>query len=333
MKQRIAKILLSGFLTLLFLLCLTFVLSRWVPIDPTLSLIGDTASGDSYQQARERLGVDLPIRKQMLLYFHNLLHGDLGSSLMTSRPVAEDLLKVFPATLELAVFALLIGMVGGIPIGVMAAWRPRSFWNTFVQMQVVIYSVPTFVLSILALLIFYVTLQWAEGPGKIDILYSDIPSRTGSLLLDSALNRDGAVFSNAFRHLLLPAGILGFFNMASLSRMTRSLMSEQLQQPYIMTATLKGLSPSRILWRHAFRNIYLPLATLLIMSFASLLEGAVIIETIFAWPGLGSYLTQSVMTLDTHAFLGATLLVGILFIGFNVITDILSILIDPRGTP
>lgn len=301
-------------------------------MDPTLTLLGDAASAESYQQAREMLGVDLPFWKQMVNYFHQLLHGNLGFSVMTSNPVFTDLSRVFPATLELATLSLFIGIVGGIPIGVMAAWRPRSFWHLLVQSQVVIYSIPTFVLGIIALLIFYVNLQWVEGPGRIDILYFDYSGPTGCLLLDSALAGDWEVFVNAWKHIILPAGILGLFTMASLSRMTRSLVTEQLSQPYILTATLKGLSPTKILWRHAFRNIYLPLLTIVLMSFASLLEGAIVVETVFAWPGLGRYLTQSLMLLDYHAFLGATLIIGIIFIGLAIILDLLSVIIDPRGT-
>jgi len=180
-------------------------------------------------------------------------------------------------------------------------------------------------------LVFYVSLEWVGGPGRVDIIYVDYPSSTGCLLLDSALHGDWEVFRNAWKHLVLPAGILGLFCMATLSRMTRSLLLEQLSQPYILTAILKGLSPAKILWKHAFRNVYLPLLTLVMMNFASLLEGAIIIETVFALPGLGSYLTQSIIVLDYHAFLGATLLVGVIFIGFNILVDLLSTILDPRG--
>jgi len=307
------------------------LLSQWIPIDPALSVVGDAASAASYQQARETLGVDLPLGKQITRYCFRLFHGDLGMSVMTANPVFADLCHVFPATLELATLALLIGIVGGIPIGVMAAWRPRSFWNVLVQLQVVIYSIPTFVLGILALLIFYVRLQWVEGPGRIDIVYADYPAWTGCLLLDTALAGDWKVFGNVWKHMILPASILGLFSMASLSRMTRSLVAEQLTQPYILTGILKGLSPLKILWKHAFRAVYLPLLTVIVVSFTSLLEGAVIIETVFAWPGMGSYLTQSLMLLDYHAFLGATLLIGCLFIGLNSLLDLFTPYIDPRG--
>ncbi|MGA8165157.1 MAG: ABC transporter permease [Waddliaceae bacterium] len=331
MRLRALKILISGCLTAVFLLCLMFALSQWVPIDPTLTLVGDAASAESYQQAREMLGVDLPLWKKIAHYFSKLLHGNLGVSVMTSNPVVDDLLRVFPATFELAALSLAIGIIGGVPIGVMAAWHPRSFWNVLVQWQAILYSVPTFVLSIAALLVFYVKLQWVEGPGRVDILHSDYPSPTGCLFLDSALAGDWDVFINGWKHIVLPASILGLFTMASLSRMTRSLMTEQLSQPYILTATLKGLSPAKILWKHALRNVSLPLLAIVMTIFSSLLEGAVIVETVFAWPGLGRYLTQSLILLDHHAFLGATLLIGMMFIGLTLILDLLSVVIDPRG--
>jgi len=175
-------------------------------------------------------------------------------------------------------------------------------------------------------------LQWVEGPGRIDMIYAHYSGPTGLMTIDSALNGDWHIFVNAWKHLILPATILGLFNMATLSRMTRSLTLDQLSQTYILTAVLKGLSPWKILWKHALRNICLPLITLLMMSVASLLEGAVIIETIFAWPGLGSYLTQSLLLLDYHAFLGATLLIGTIFISCNIFVDIFGTVFDPRSS-
>jgi len=193
------------------------------------------------------------------------------------------------------------------------------------------YSAPIFWLGLLSLLIFYAKLDWTAGPGRLDISYDYIVSpETGLLLLDSALQGEWEVFRNTFSHIILPASLLGYYSMAYISRMTRSLMLNELNQEYIVTARVKGLSESRIIWGHALRNAAVPLVTVIALSYANLLEGSVLTETVFAWPGLGQYLTNSLQNADMNAVLGSTIVVGVVFVGLNLFSDLLYRLLDPR---
>ena len=194
------------------------------------------------------------------------------------------------------------------------------------------YSVPVFWLGLMGLLLFYAKLGWVEGPGRLDVFYEDIVSPvTGVILIDAAIAGDWEVFWNALSHLALPASILGYFSLAYIARMTRSLMLEQLRQEYILAARVKGVPEWRIVWGHALRNTAVPLITVVALSYGGLLEGSVITETVFAWPGLGAYLTGSLLNADMNAVLGATIVVGSVFIGLNLLSDLLYRLFDPRA--
>jgi peptide/nickel transport system permease protein len=194
------------------------------------------------------------------------------------------------------------------------------------------YSMPVFWLGLVGLLVFYSALDLVGGPGRLDIYYEDIvPPVTGMLLIDSLIAGDLDVFSNALSHIILPASILGYLSLAYIARMTRSFMLGQLRQEYILTAQVKGLSRSRIIWRHALGNIMVPLITVIALSYGYLLEGAVLTETIFAWPGLGRYITSALFNADMNAVLGGTLVVGTVFIGLNLLSDLVYYLVDPRA--
>jgi peptide/nickel transport system permease protein len=247
--------------------------------------------------------------------------------------VLEDIARVFPATLELATVATLLGVLLGIPMGIAAAvWQGRWPDHVVRVLGLVGYSVPVFWLGLMGLLLFYAKLGWVEGPGRLDVFYEDIvPSLTGVILIDAAIAGDWDVFWNAFGHVILPASILGYFSLAYIARMTRSLMLEQLRQEYITTARVKGVPEWRIVWRHALGNMAVPLITVVALSYGSLLEGSVLTETVFAWPGLGSYLTSSLLNADMNAVLGATIVVGAVFIGLNLLSDLLYRLLDPRA--
>ena len=194
------------------------------------------------------------------------------------------------------------------------------------------YSVPVFWLGLMGLLLFYAKLGWVEGPGRLDVFYEDLVSPvTGVILIDAAIAGDWDVFWNALSHVILPASILGYFSLAYIARMTRSLMLEQLRQEYIVAARVKGVPEWRIVWSHALRNTAVPLITVVALSYGGLLEGSVITETVFAWPGLGAYLTGSLLNADMNAVLGATIVVGCVFIGLNLLSDLLYRLFDPRA--
>ncbi len=329
----VAKLLGTLLLTFLGLLLVTFLIGRVVPVDPVLAAVGDRASAEVYEQAKRELGLDRPLYEQFAVYVWDVLRGDLGKSVLTARPVAEDIGRFFPATLELATLATIIGVLLGVPAGVVAAVN-RGRWPDQVIRVVglVGYSMPIFWLGLMGLLLFYGTLGWVAGPGRVDIFYEGmVPSITGMLLIDSALAGDWAVWRSAFSHIILPAGTLGYFSLAYISRMTRSFMLEQLGQEYVTTARVKGLSEWRVVWRHALGNIMVPLITVIALSYAQLLEGSVLTETVFAWPGLGRYITSSLLSADMNAVLGGTLVVGAVFIGLNLLSDLLYRVLDPRA--
>jgi peptide/nickel transport system permease protein len=194
------------------------------------------------------------------------------------------------------------------------------------------YSVPVFWLGLVGLLVLYARLGWVAGPGRLDVAFDDVVTPvTGVILLDSALAGQWEVFRSAFGHVILPAAILGYFSLAYLSRMTRSFMLSELRQEYIVAARIKGLSERRVVWRHALGNVMVPLITVVALSYANLLEGSVLTETVFAWPGLGQYITSSLLNADMNAVLGGTIVVGTVFIGLNLLSDLLYRLVDPRA--
>ena len=323
----------SLILTFLGLLLVTFLIGRVVPIDPVLAAVGDRASAAVYEQARVELGLHLPLWQQFLIYVQNALAGDFGESVLTANPVIEDIKRVFPATIELAILGTVIGVVFGIPLGVAAAVYQGRWPDQLIRIVGLLgYSAPIFWLGLMGLLVFYAQLGWVGGPGRLDIAYEYIVEPvTGMILVDSLIAGEAEVFWNAVGHIVLPASLLGYFSLAYIARMTRSFMLEQLGQEYIVAARIKGLSEARIVWRHALGNALLPLITVVALSFANLLEGSVLTETVFAWPGLGQYLTHSLLNADMNAVLGSTIVVGTVFIGLNLLSDLLYRLLDPRA--
>ena len=319
-------------LTYLGLLAVTFFIGRVIPVDPVLAIVGDRAPEHVIERVREEMGLNKPLWQQFGLYVGKALQGEFGTSVLTANPVWTDIKKTFPATLELATVGILIGAGLGIPLGVWAAVRRGGLVDHAVRvMGLVGYSVPVFWLGLMALVLFYAKLGWVAGPGRIDVAFEYSVERvTGLLLLDAALAREWEAFGNAFSHLVLPASLLGYFSLAYISRMTRSFMLNELAQEYIVAARAKGLSEARIIWRHALRNAMVPLVTVVALSYAGLLEGSVLTETVFSWPGLGLYITNSLQNADMNAVLGGTLVVGTIFIGLNLFSDALYRWLDPR---
>jgi peptide/nickel transport system permease protein len=304
-----------------------------IPLDPVLAAVGDRASEETYERVRQEMGLHLPVWQQFFIYCWRVVHLDFGDSVITARPVIEDIARVFPATAELATTGILIGVILGVPGGVWAAVKKNRLPDQVIRIVGLVgYSVPVFWLGIMGLWLLYNKLGWVAGPGRLDIyMQGMVEPVTGMILIDSAMAGEWDVFHNALRHVILPASLLGYYSLAYISRMTRSLMLEQLNQEYITTARVKGVSESRIIWRHAFGNILVPLITVVVLSFASLLEGSVLTETVFAWPGLGLYITRSLMAADMNGVLGGTIVVGTIFVGVNLISDILYKIVDPRA--
>lgn len=318
--------------TFLGLLAVTFFIGRVIPIDPVLAVLGDRAPASAIARVRAEMGLDLPLWRQFVIYVQQVLTGDLGTSILTTRPVVEDIARVFPATVELATLGTLIGTALGIPLGVLAAVKRGTLVDQAVRLVGLAgYSLPIFWLAMLALLLFYAKLGWVAYPGRISIAYEySFTSATGLFLLDAILQRQWDVAWDVFRHIILPAALLGYFSMAYISRMTRSFMLNELAQEYVVAARAKGLSERRIIWAHALRNAAVPLVTVVALSYAGLLEGSVLTETVFAWPGIGLYITNSLQNADMNAVLGGTLVIGAVFIALNLISDLLYRTLDPR---
>jgi peptide/nickel transport system permease protein len=324
--------LLSAVLSLLGLTCVTFVIGRFIPVDPVLAIVGDHATRSTYEQTRLSLGLDRSIPVQYLIYLNKVLHGDLGVSVITSNPVLSDLMHFFPATLELATVATMLGVLVGIPAGVVAG-ACKGRWPDHIVRVVGLfgYSMPVFWMGLMGLFLFYGKLNWVAGPGRIDAGYEDVLDPvTGVILIDSAMAGAWDIFRSALAHIVLPAAILGYLSLAYIARMTRSFMIAQLSQEYATTALIKGRSYWGVVWHHVFPNILVPLITVIGLSYATLLEGAVLTETVFAWPGLGLYITQSLFNADMNAVLGGTIVVGVVFIGINLVSDMLYRIVDPR---
>ncbi len=330
--RTLAATLASIPITLFGLVLITFLIGRVVPIDPVLAVVGDRAPQDVYERTRREMGLDRPLPEQFLRYTGQLAQGDLGRSVMTSNRVATDIARFFPATLELATIALILATVVGVPLGVWAAVRQGSWIDQAIRVVCLSgHSIPVFVLALISLLVFYATLGWAPGPGRQDVLFQDmVPQVTGVLLIDCIIAGDWDSLRDAAAHLVLPALVLGAFNMAYIARMTRAFMLEALRGEFIITARAKGLSAASVIWRHAFGNILVRLVTVVALAYAGLLEGAVLTETIFSWPGLGQYLTGSLLNADMNAVLGATLVVGLSYVALNLFADLMYRLLDPR---
>ena len=325
-------------ITFIGLLAVTFFISRVVPTDPVMSILGERATQAQIDETRTALGLDRPIWEQFGIYVWNAAQGDLGTSIRTKEPVIDEIARYFPATLELSTIATIIGMLIGVPAGILAATKPGSLFDQIVRLVGLMgYSMPVFWLGLMGLLIFYGELGWVGGPGRLDAAYDmmmqfEVEPYTGMILIDTLLNGRWDIFQNALSHIILPAALLGYLSMAYISRMTRSFMMNELGQEYITTARVKGMPEGRVIWVHALKNVMVPLITVVALSYSFLLEGAVLTETIFAWPGLGRYITDALLVADMPAVLGGTIVVGAVYIGINMFSDLLYRLVDPRAT-
>jgi len=302
-----------------------------MPVDPVVALVGDQADQQTYRAVYARLGLDKPLPVQFGYYLRDIATGNFGTAIATGHPVIEDIKRVFPATLELATLALVAGVLLGVPLGIAAAvWQGRMPDHLVRLFGLIGYSVPHFWLGLIALVVFYANLRWIGGSGRLSLGFVDaVPDVTGMILVDAALARNWEVFGDALRHIVMPALILATTSMAYLSRMTRSFMLEQLGQEYVTTARIKGLSRFGVTL-HAFRNIAVQLVTVIVLAYGGLLDGAVLTETVFGWPGFGQYLTSGLLAGDMNVVLTCTLLVGMIFLTLNLLSDALYRTLDPR---
>jgi peptide/nickel transport system permease protein len=311
----------------------TFALAHAVPGDPIETVLGERAAGDPEIRAaaERRYGFDKPIHLQYVYFLRNLARGDLGESITTRRPVMEDLRQFVPGTIELAISAMLFAIVVGIPLGILAAVN-EDRWPDHLSRFVALIgtSVPVFWLGLLALYVFFYRLQWVPGPGRLET-GMQMPERiTGMVTVDAALRGQWDVFRSSVMHLILPSIVLGSFALGIIARMLRSSLLAALGEDYVRTARAKGLGENRVVAGHAMRNALIPTITVLGLTFAGLLAGAVLTETIFSWPGIGRYSVQAALKLDYPGLLGVTLFVAAVYVVVNFMVDIVYGILDPR---
>lgn len=310
---------------------ITFLISHLVPADPVAAALGDHATDAQIAAFRAEYGLDKPVVDQYLVYMSDLLHGDLGISIRTRRPVALDLRDFFPATLELSLAALLVSLVMGIPAGIWSSVMRNRWPDHIVRIFSLIGgSLPIFWLGLIVIGVFYNQLGWLPGGGRIDQFVPPPPRITGLFVVDSLLSGNMPALQSSLVHLILPAFTLGYYSTAVIARMMRSSMLEVLNQDYMRTARAKGLRERLVIVRHALRNALIPTLTIVGVTFGSLLSGAVLTETIFSWPGLGRYATASAINLDFPAVMGVTLLAAVVYTLANLAVDISYHFLDPR---
>ena len=327
LARRLALVLVTVFGITVF----AFALIHLIPGDPVTLMFGERNVDPAQLAAlRAQLGLDRPLIVQYGLYVWRALHGDLGTSLATHDSVMVEFLTYFPATIELAVSAMLLAILLGVPAGIIAALR-RGGTTDYSVMGLALagYSMPIFWWAILLILLFSVTLGITPVSGRVDISY-DIQPVTGFMLIDSLLSDDSGAFRSALSHLVLPAVALGTIPLAVIARMTRSAMLEVLNEDYVRTARAKGLSPLRVVGLHALRNALIPVITVVGLQVGSLFGGAVLTETIFAWPGVGNWLIHGIQRRDYPVLQGGILMVAVIVILVNLTVDILTSMVNPR---
>ena len=311
---------------------ISFLLTRALPGDPAVYFAGVAADTDSIEQTRVAMGLDKPLVQQFFIYVSDLLQGDLGQSLSSGRSVAADLAKRLPASLELTLTALLLAIAIAVPLGILAATRPGTWVDHLCRVVVTAgVSLPTFFTGILLIYIFYYLLGIAPSPlGRLDFIYLDPDHVTGFYLIDAALMGDWETWRGAAKQLILPATTLALFTLAPVARMTRAAMLTALSSDFIRTARAAGLSNRTVLYRYAFRNALLPVVTTLGMVFSFALGANVLVEKVFAWPGIGSYAVEALVVSDYAAVQGFVLAMALLFVALNLVIDLLYTAIDPR---
>ncbi len=310
---------------------ISFSFIRLLPGDPIVVMAGERGiSAERYQELREQFGFDQPIVMQYLDYLWGVLHGDLGQSFVTKKPVWDEFFALFPATLELSVCAMIFAVGLGLPAGVIAAVnRGKFFDRALMSTALVGYSMPIFWWALLLIIVVSGMLGWTPVSGRISLLYY-FDNSTGFMLIDSLMSGQKGAFWSAVHHLILPTIVLGTIPLAVIARQTRSAMLEVLSEDYIRTARAKGLSPYRVNGVHALRNALIPVITVIGLSVGTLLAGAILTETIFSWPGIGKWMVDSIFRRDYPVVQGGLMLIAVMVMIVNLTVDVLYGLINPK---
>ncbi len=315
--------------SLLGVIVITFVISHVIPADPVRLIAGDTATPQQVEALRHSLGFDRSLPVQLVVYVDNLLHGNLGKSLFTNRPVIQDLIGRLPATLELSIVAMFITVLGGIPLGVISALRRNSLLDHIVRLVTVSgLAIASFWLGIMLQLAFSMKISWMPLGGR----FFGFPPKTvtGLLLVDTLLSGDLSGFWDALRHIALPAITLAFPLMATVVRFTRSGVLDVSQSPYILHERAMGFPRGVITWKYLLRNALISTITQIGLLFGILLGGTVVVETVFDWPGLGNYAFNAIVQSDYNAIMGFTVWLAAIYMIINLITDVILVFVDPR---
>jgi peptide/nickel transport system permease protein len=326
------KRLLLAVPSLVGVVVVTFLLTRALPGDPAAYFAGPAATKEAIEQVRAKLGLDQPLPVQFVRYVGDLARGDMGSALTTGQPVTAEIRARLPASAELTLLGLIFSVTIAVPLGIMAATRPNSLIDHACRIiSTAGVSLPVFFTGLILVYVFYYLLGYAPAPlGRLDVFYSAPPQVTGFYLIDSAIAGDWEVFRASLKQLLLPALTLGIFSLAPIARMTRASMLAVLASDFVRTARASGLSPFTVVFTYAFRNAMLPVVTTLGMVFSFLLGANVLVEKVFAWPGIGSYAVEALIASDFAPVQGFVLTMAIMYVALNLLIDILYGLIDPR---
>jgi dipeptide transport system permease protein len=332
MPTMILKRLAMAIPSLIGVVIVTFLLTRALPGDPAAYFAGPAATPQAIQEVRVKLGLDRPLIEQFGSYVVDLVHGNLGTSLTTGQPVATELKNRLPASAELTLLGLLVSIVIAVPLGILAATKPNSLIDHACRIVATLgVSLPVFFTGLILVYVFYYQLGWAPAPlGRLDVFFTDPPHVTGFFLVDSLIARDPETFLAALKQLILPALTLAIFSLAPIARMTRASMLSVLSSDFVRTARASGLSTYTIIITYAFRNALLPVITTLGMVFSFLLGANVLVEKVFAWPGIGSYAVEALLASDFAPVQGFVLTMAVMYVMLNLLIDVLYGLIDPR---
>ncbi|MDJ0968622.1 MAG: ABC transporter permease subunit [Kiloniellales bacterium] len=308
-----------------------FAFIRLIPGDPIEVLAGErSVSPERHAELMQQFGYDKPLWQQYAIYLGNLFQGDLGQSIVTRRPVVEEFLTLFPATIELSLCAIVLAIAIGLPFGILAGVKRGSIFDHGVMtVSLTGYSMPIFWWGLLLIIYFSANLGWTPVSGRISLLYFFEPV-TGFMLIDSLLSGEDGAFRSAVSHLILPTVVLATIPMAVIARQTRSAMLEVLSEDYVRTARAKGLPPLRVVGLHALRNALIPVVTVIGLQVGVLLAGAILTETIFSWPGIGKWMVDSIFRRDYPSVQGGLLMIAGIVMVVNMLVDLLYGLINPR---